>query len=122
MIQEYSDKITFNLLISQQSYVKDFHLHNFYELFLLLEGEVKFCVQQTFYHLTRGSLILINDLEIHKSINQKEVPYKRIYIHIPPAFFKNMTPETSILPPVLQHGIQGKEICSSLQKRKLHTL
>lgn len=88
MIQEYSDKITFNQLISQQSYVKDFHLHNFYELFLLLEGEVKFCVQQTFYHLTRGSLILINDLEIHKSINQKEVPYKRIYIHIPPAFFQ----------------------------------
>lgn len=88
MIQEYSDRIAHNILASQQSYVKDFHLHNFYELFLLLEGELNFCVQQTFYHLTPGSLLVINDLEIHKSINIKETPYKRIYIHIPPAFFQ----------------------------------
>lgn len=87
MIQEYSDKISHNILTSRQSYVKDFHLHNFYELFLLLEGELDFCVQQTFYHLTPGSLMVINDLEIHKAINRTETPYKRIYIHIPPSFF-----------------------------------
>ncbi len=87
MIQEYSDEISHNLLTSRQSYLKDFHLHNFYELFLLLEGELDFCVQQTFYHLTPGSLMVINDLEIHKAINRTETPYKRIYIHIPPSFF-----------------------------------
>lgn len=87
MIQEYSDEISFNVLTSKQSYVKDFHLHNFYELFLLLEGELDFCVQQTFYHLTPGSLMMINDLELHKAINRKETPYKRIYIHIPQNFF-----------------------------------
>lgn len=88
MIQEYSDEISHNILSSQQSYVKDFHLHNFYELFLLLEGELDFCVQQTFYHLTPGSLMMMNDLEIHKAINRTETPYKRIYIHIPPSFFR----------------------------------
>lgn len=87
MIQEYSDEISFNMLTSKQSYVKDFHLHNFYELFLLLEGRLDFCVQQTFYHLTPGSLMMINDLELHKAINRQEIPYKRIYIHIPPNFF-----------------------------------
>ncbi len=87
MIKEYSDEISFNILTSKQSYVNDFHLHNFYELFLLLDGELDFCVQQTFYHLTPGSLMMINDLELHKAINRKESPYKRIYIHIPPSFF-----------------------------------
>lgn len=88
MIHEYSDEISFNILTSKQSYVNDFHLHNFFELFLLLEGEIDFCVQQTFYHLTPGSLMILNDLEVHKSINRIETPYKRIYIHIPPSFFQ----------------------------------
>lgn len=88
MIQEYSDEISYNLLTSRQNYVKDFHLHNFYELFLLLEGKLDFCVQQTFYHLSPGSLMLINDMEIHKAINRTEKPYKRIYIHIPPSFLR----------------------------------
>lgn len=88
MIHEYSDEISFNILTSKQSYVNDFHLHNFFELFLLLEGAIDFCVQQTFYHLTPGSLMILNDLEVHKSINKIETPYKRIYIHIPPSFFQ----------------------------------
>ena len=61
MIHEYSDEISYNILTSRQSYVKDFHLHNFYELFLLLEGEINFCIQQSFYHLTPGSLLAINN-------------------------------------------------------------
>ncbi len=87
MIQEYSDEITYNKLTSIHNFVNDFHLHNFYEFFLLLDGEVNFYVQQTLYHLTPGSLLIINDLEIHKAVNKKETPYTRIYIHIPPAFF-----------------------------------
>ena len=93
MTQEYSDEITFNLISSKQNYVGDFHLHNFYEIFFLLEGEFDFCVQHTFYHLTPGSLMLINDLEIHKAINGTELPYKRIYIHIPPSFFQKYKEE-----------------------------
>lgn len=93
MTQEYSDEITFNLISSKQNYVGDFHLHNFYEIFFLLEGEIDFCVQHTFYHLTPGSLMLINDLEIHKAINGTELPYKRIYIHIPPSFFQKYKEE-----------------------------
>ncbi len=84
MIQEYSDEITFNLISSKQNYVGDFLLFSF---------EIDFCVQHTFYHLTPGSLMLINDLEIHKAINGTELPYKRIYIHIPPSFFQKYKEE-----------------------------
>ena len=37
--------------------------------------------------------MLINDLEIHKAINGTELPYKRIYIHIPPSFFQKYKEE-----------------------------
>ncbi len=87
MIQEFSDKITHKMLYSKHSYVKDFHLHNFYELFLLLEGEMNFYIHQSCYHIKTGALLVINDLEIHKIINVGSMDYKRIYIHIPPNFF-----------------------------------
>ena len=78
MIQEYSDEITYNKLTSIHNFVNDFHLHNFYEFFLLLDGEVNFYVQQTLYHMTPGSLLIINDLEIHKAVNKKENPGREI--------------------------------------------
>lgn len=91
MIEEFSEKIQCNMLSSKDSYVQDFHLHNFFELFLLLEGEINFCIHQSLYHIRAGSLLIINDLEIHKAINICDSSYKRIYIHIPPAFFSKYT-------------------------------
>lgn len=97
MIQEFSGDITYNMLSSRRSYVHDFHLHNFYELFLLLEGELNFYIHQSFYHITSGTLMVINDLEIHKNMNIRNTPYNRIYIHIPPEFFhKHPTDEIDL--------------------------
>lgn len=119
VIQEYSDEISHNLLTSRQSYVKDFHLHNFYELFLLLEGELDFCVQQTFYHLTPGSLMMMNDLEIHKAINRTKTPYKRIYIHIPPSFFQKYTAKDLDLAACFTERNSGERNLIQLKEQEL---
>lgn len=88
MIQEYSNTIDFNRLSSMKSFVDDFHMHNFYELFILLKGELSFLVQNSRYDIAAGTLLVINDTELHRSINRLEQPYERIYIHIPPDFFQ----------------------------------
>lgn len=119
MIQEYSDEISYKLLTSRQSYVRDFHLHNFYELFLLLEGEIDFCVQQTFYHLSPGSLMMINDLEIHKTINRSDKPYKRIYIHIPPAFLQKYTADDLNLAACFTKRKAGEQNLLQLKEQEL---
>lgn len=97
MIREFSDEIDFSRLVSMESYVPDFHIHNFYELFLLLDGELSFFIQDSCYHITAGTLLVINDLELHKAVNQLETPYERIYIHIPLSFFRRYhTPEIDL--------------------------
>lgn len=87
MIQEYSNTVDFNRLSSVKSYVDDFHMHNFYELFILLKGELSFLIQNSRYEITAGTLLVVNDTELHRSINRQKQPYERIYIHIPPVFF-----------------------------------
>ncbi|MDR1699757.1 MAG: AraC family transcriptional regulator [Lachnoclostridium sp.] len=87
MIREFSDKVTYKLLSTKQSPIQDFHLHNFYEMFFLLEGEINFYIHRSNYHVKAGSLIVMNDLEVHRAINPGNQEYKRIYIHIPPDFF-----------------------------------
>lgn len=87
MIQETSDEISYNLLRSYESYVNGFHMHNFYELYLLLDGELNYYINNFCYHTVAGTLVLINDMEVHRNLNLTDKMYSRIYIHIPPSFF-----------------------------------
>lgn len=97
MIREFSDEIDVSRLRSMASYVSDFHIHNFYELFVLLDGELSFFIQDSCYQITAGTLLVINDLELHKAVNRLTTPYERIYIHIPPPFFRRHdTPEIDL--------------------------
>ena len=74
MIREFSEKIDFNRLVSMSSYVSDFHIHNFYELFVLLDGELSFFIQDSCYQITAGTMLVINDLELHKAVNRLQTP------------------------------------------------
>lgn len=87
MIQEFSNKIDLNRLTSAASFVPDFHIHDFYELFILIKGELSFFIQDSCYHISAGTMLVINDLELHKAVNLLSEPYERIYIHIPTEFF-----------------------------------
>lgn len=79
------------------SYVSDFHIHNFYELFVLLDGELSFFIQDSCYQISAGTMLVINDLELHKAVNRLSTPYERIYIHIPPQLFQRyQTPEIDL--------------------------
>lgn len=80
------DELKFQTMLTNKDLNLNFHIHNTYEIYLLLEGEVNLYVHETCYHIKPGTLMIFNDLEMHKSIPQDPNKYKRIYIHIPPAF------------------------------------
>jgi len=63
---------------------KDFHIHDNYEIYLFLDGEVNLLIDQFCYHLQRGNLLVINNHEIHKVINLSGEPYERLTIHFKP--------------------------------------
>lgn len=66
----------------------EFHMHDQYEIYLLLKGEIQYFVENVCYPLSPGDLILFSDREIHKAINSSGRPFTRLVIHINPAFIR----------------------------------
>lgn len=76
----------------------DFHIHNHYEIYLLIDGEIQYFVENSCYKMTPGNLMLFSDKEIHKAINTSNQPFTRLVIHISPAFIRQYcTLQTNLL-------------------------
>lgn len=76
----------------------EFHMHDQYEIYFLLKGEIQYFVENVCYALTPGSMILFSDREIHKAINPSGYPFTRLVIHVNPAFLRQYcTLQTNLL-------------------------
>lgn len=69
-------------LKNEVSVFSHYHYHDGIELFLLLNGEVNYYIDEHCYHLSRGSLILINPEEYHRSELLNHETYERIVINV----------------------------------------
>ena len=57
------------------------HMHNYYELYYLLEGDVDHIVENTVYHLQPHDLLLIHPTQYHYPKPLSDAPYHRIIIN-----------------------------------------
>ena len=85
MIHLYSDELEFKISRDYNYWNPDFHMHNFYEIFLLHEGNIDFYINNTKRHIDPGTMVFITDQDIHKSTLVTEGLYERAFIHIPPS-------------------------------------
>ena len=85
MIQLYSDQLEFKIYRDYNHWNPDFHMHNFYEIFFLRQGNIDFYMNNTKRHIVPGTMVFITDQDIHKSILISDDIYERAFIHIPPA-------------------------------------
>ena len=61
----------------------DAHFHDFYEIFLFLDGNVDYWIDGSLYHLKSGDILLINPSELHKPIsNSNNKKYERMVLWI----------------------------------------
>lgn len=97
MIQLQSDQLEFKINRDYNYWNPDFHMHNFYEIFLLRSGNVDFYMNNTKRHIGPGTLIFITDQDIHKSTLTDNGIYERAYIHIPPAILSACSSEDTDL-------------------------
>lgn len=58
----------------------DFHLHEGYEVYFLIAGDVNYFVEKKNYPLKYGDLIITNPNEIHKPAFLSARPYERIFV------------------------------------------
>lgn len=79
-----------------------FHLHNYYEIYFFISGNVNYFIEKQVYSLNYGDLLLINHLEIHKPTFQSRQAYERIVIHFEPQLARIFSPpELNLLQPFL---------------------
>lgn len=59
-----------------------YHRHDGYELYLFLQGNVHYYVEQSCYHLTPGDLLVVNPSEMHRTVCLDNTVYERIFLNI----------------------------------------
>lgn len=84
-----------------------YHFHDCYEIYYLYSGERYYFIQDKTYHVTGGSIILINPYEIHCTGNLGNYGYDRMLIHFSKDLISNYIYIDSSLNPYkyLNNGI-----------------
>ncbi|MBR2526856.1 MAG: helix-turn-helix domain-containing protein [Blautia sp.] len=67
----------------------DFHVHDFYEVFFFISGDVDYIVEGRSYHLQPGDLLLTNSMDIHRPLIRPGKPYERYVLWVNDRFIQN---------------------------------
>ncbi len=79
-------QVSFSFRISRHATEKYFlHCHNFYEVYLFLEGDADYLVEGKKYRPTPGSLLLLSPHCFHGVRVNTDSPYRRYSIHFHPS-------------------------------------
>ncbi|WP_284641647.1 helix-turn-helix domain-containing protein [Paenibacillus silviterrae] len=69
----------------------DFHLHDSYELYFFLSGDVHYLIEKKVYPLRYGDLLIMNNRELHKATFRSNATYENIVVHFDPAVSEALT-------------------------------
>lgn len=64
------------------------HCHNEYEIYMFLEGDSMYMVEEKSYSLEPGDVIIVRKHEMHRVYHYSSVDYKRFLLMVSPGFFK----------------------------------
>lgn len=63
-------------------YHDDIHLHDFYEIYVYLNGDISFRVKNDIYHMEQGDMILTRPNELHKCLYHSDTVHEHFCIWI----------------------------------------
>lgn len=69
------------------------HVHDDYEIYLFLEGDSRFVIEENSYDLESGDIIIIRKNQLHRVYHNSGKRYHRIVFNILPEFFLKECPE-----------------------------
>lgn len=109
--QHFQNNITAGHNYSSKIMHNDFHVHNTYEIYFFLQGDVNYFVEQSSYKLQKGNLLIFNNQEIHKAVSLSDAPYERVVIHFDSQIIKPLcTEKTDLLKCFHNHQIGNNNI------------
>lgn len=96
-----------------------FHLHNCFEIYLYLQGDVNYFVEQSIYHLKKGTLLIFNNHEIHRATTFSSKTYERIVISFHPQIIEKFSTENTNLLSCFLDRKKGQNNAILLSKKQL---
>lgn len=66
------------------------HLNRYYEVFVFIDGDADYIVENRLYPMKRGDVVVITPYEVHKAMLRRECDYERFYLLIPTDAFEFM--------------------------------
>jgi YesN/AraC family two-component response regulator len=95
------------------------HLHNNFELYLFLQGDANCIVEQSKYHLERGTLLMFTNQEIHKTASLSSKTYDRVLINFQPQVVEKFSTKHTNLLSCFLHRKKGHNNAILLSKKQL---
>lgn len=67
-----------------------FHLHDTYEVYFFISGDVTYFIEKSNYPLKYGDLVITNNTEIHAPVFHSNAVYERIIFHFSPELIRSL--------------------------------
>ena len=120
--QESSKDVTCTHKSGYEGITKLYHKHNNYEIYLLLNGEVNFYLEEYSYHMEKGSILFIRPDVFHRLEYLNPVDYERVNIHIKSRYFKTLNTSHTNLADVLSNRGNGAFVSFLLTQAQIDTI
>ena len=65
------------------------HSHNYYEMYYLVSGEIKYFIGDSIYLVKKGDVVLIPPHIIHKTVSGEDYEHTRILVTIMPSYLED---------------------------------
>lgn len=78
--------LNFSHTISDPPGNMDIHMHDFYELYYFLSGDVTYYIEGQVYRIKKNDMMIINNKELHRPKFNSARPYERMVIHFKPEY------------------------------------
>lgn len=62
------------------------HIHDLYELYYFISGDVTYYIEGQAYNIKRNDILIINNRELHRPVFNSTRPYERMVIHFKPEY------------------------------------
>lgn len=83
-----SQPLTFAYSISHETPEQHkLHINRFYEIYILVQGDTDYIVEDSYFSLKPGDIIIINPYEVHKAVLKSSALYERFYFLVPENIF-----------------------------------
>jgi AraC-type DNA-binding domain-containing proteins len=95
--ENLADDFSFQHKITDKADTKDFHIHDAFEIMLVLSDNVKCSIGEKSYAISKNTMLLFNNMDLHQLSLRKPGVYDRYVLYFKPEYIESLSSEETDL-------------------------